>query len=333
MTSSRFPIGVAQTASGIRRSLRPASSASKPTSPAPTRPGVERPPAPARGQAHDDRAAGTSASRSSTSRAGSSRELVRASPQPPPITIALGVEDVHRTRAPSRAAGPIPSRSSSARSSPSRARSIRSRVRARAEHLLGLLRRPPRPSRRPRDGRGRCTSPGRRPVVLDHDVPELGRRADAPRYGLPSRISPPPTPVPRVSMIMRASRARPRPATRRSRPRWRRCRSRTAGRSGRRCAAGAERPRAGCSRTRRRAPSPGRPSTARRGRSPRTPSSNELLDGVLERPTTSSSEMVGVGTPCATPIPPSRSTTPAAIFVPPRSTPMTRFADMGPWLR
>ena len=41
-----------------------------------------------------------------------------------------------------------------------------------------------------------------RAVVVEHHVPELGAGSDEPRSGLPSRISPPPTPVPRVSMTM-----------------------------------------------------------------------------------------------------------------------------------
>ena len=64
-----------------------------------------------------------------------------------------------------------------------------------------------------------------------------------------------------------------------------------------------------------------------------TPSSNSSSTACSSAATTSSSEVVGVGNSVREPIPPSRSTIPAAIFVPPRSTPMTRFALTGPWLR
>jgi hypothetical protein len=56
---------------------------------------------------------------------------------------------------------------------------------------------------------------------------------------------------------------------------------------------------------------------------------DERADDVLERADHARSESVGVGTSSRDTIAPRRSMTPAAIFVPPRSTPMTRSADMG----
>ena len=180
MTSSRLPIGVAQTASGI--ALRRASSASNATKPAPTSP------------ASGPSSAGTTRT---SSRPGEQRlaphHLARGLEQVLVGGLApaaadhdrLRVEDVderaHRRAEPprdpvqdvERRAGRRPRRARSGRASPPRRRAPRPRPCSRR----------PR-SRRPRCARGRCSAPWHGAAVeLDHDVPELGGGADGAAVG------------------------------------------------------------------------------------------------------------------------------------------------------
>ena len=164
VTSSRFPIGVAQTASGISRV-----SASKAT--APRRSSRQR--SRARPGRRGTPCIGFSASRSITSRAGSSSSSPAAA-NPPPITISSGRTRSRGCRARSRACGR--SRSDLDRLRVALVRQPHEAVRvggraeaSRASLVRGLAGddttrggRARRSARRPRRGRSRCGRARRR---------------------------------------------------------------------------------------------------------------------------------------------------------------------------
>ena len=209
VTSSRLPIGVAQTASGTI-GYAAASSASKPTKPAPIRP-ADRAELGRHDPAPSSRI-GRSASRRMTSSAARMSAPRRRRRSRRRSTISSGskmfANDAH---APSRGAGRCRRGSRSACSSPSFARRT-SRCASAAGPNASCAR-----DRRCEPGHVRLqmAAPGARAlagpaVVDDHDVAELAAAAVAPRNGLPPMIAPPPRPVPRVS-ISRSSTPRPAP--------------------------------------------------------------------------------------------------------------------------
>ena len=205
VTSSRLPIGVAQTASGTSPRRAPRT---------PIIAGADH--AGRRCRAAPRRSDRVARRASSPSRRDAPRAPARASELAGRAEAAadddqLGLEDVRRRtrcrrrgtcrsrRAPRRAASrrPRPRRTSSSRVDP-RPNSFRAQ----------------RSRRGPATYDSRCPSPaaGRRAgaVGVDHDVAELGTAAGRAAIRRPSRIRPPPTPVPSVSITTsRAPRAAP----------------------------------------------------------------------------------------------------------------------------
>ena len=220
MTSSRLPIGVAQTASGIRP---PASSASNATSPAPTIPADV--PSSARTMRTESRI-GFSASRSSTSRAGAEQQLARGR-EPAADDDQLRVERVDEAAEPRAELAP----------------DLGEDLERRRVALVGEPDEPVRVGRRPerlaRELVGRLAGDVRLEVpaaaaaaedavVDDHDVAELGAGADRAAVRPAAEDQPAADPgAEREHDHVASSRARRRRATRRSPPRSRRCRSPT----------------------------------------------------------------------------------------------------------
>ena len=204
VTSSRLPIGVAQTASGIRprpsraprrrparrRSARPRCRARR------ARPGTSRGPS-------------TSTSRSCDLLRRLEQEVARGR-EAAADDDQLGVEDVDEARDPRAELLADPGqRSRCARGSPSRASADEAvRVGRRPERLARRARPRPCPTRTTRGARARQHRQGR-PSWTITMCPSSAPAPIEPRYGWPPRISPPPTPVPSVSMIMSVV---PRPA-------------------------------------------------------------------------------------------------------------------------
>ena len=186
--------------------------------------------------------------------------------------------------------------------------------------------RPRAPRRTARSGRARCTSRRRaRRRTSSTMWPSSAAAPTAPRYSFPSRTSPPPTPVPSVSITMYRVAAPgadlPLGERRRVRVVVDPDREREALAPSDRGSRGR---RAGCARTR----SPGRTLVDRR-RKPEADRQHAVVAQLLDRlvrgrradPPESRRRRPA---PAGAPIRPSRSTTPAAIFVPPTSTPIVR---------
>ena len=210
VTSSRLPIGVAQTASGTSARPSSASNADKRGADRDRPRRAELPPrrsaARASAGAHrldgGDASSAGSRSRSRPRRDAEPAADDRRAPAPKMFTKRADAAAEQRgrcRRAPRRASGDRPSvallderRGVGARAPAARARRGRPRCRRRT----------------PPGGRGPCRCPGTAGRPADDDVPEL--RPAAVR-GRPSRTMPPPTPVPSVS-ITRSSRARPAPS-------------------------------------------------------------------------------------------------------------------------
>ena len=251
-------------------------------------------------------------------------ELARAPPKPPPTTISSGSKMLTNETMPAPRWRPIPRAIARARSSPSSARRT-SRCASAAGPNASCAR---RVAACPRDVRLEMAAAGAgaqhgAPVVDDDDVPELGAGTVAPRNGSPpSDRAPPPTPVPSVSITRSLGAAAGADAPLGdARRRWRRCRSPreaealdhpvaevesasgmftepTTRRRAGRCGDGTPKP----TPRRRRRSAPRRPPRAARA--------------------TSSCESGGVGRSCADRPTRRASTSPARIFVPPRSTPI-----------
>ena len=323
MTSSRFPIGVAQTASGTAGPTPPRRS--------PRTRGDPRRSGPRRSRARPARAGGPlwrgpSASRRATSRAGSKRKLAAAVPKPPPTITSSGPKVFTSDPMPAPRRRPIEASAAIASASPPCARSTSCSAFAPSPHSSTAARSAAFPDA--------TDSRWPRPVQLPwHGGPSatttVWPSSAQPRKSRPARTTPPPTPVPSVSMI-RSSTSRPAP----------RFHSPSAAAFASFCTAVGSPNRS--SNTCRRFTSssgmliepsatPVRASITDGTPNPRPPTSSvRTASTAAASPSTSSSwEPVGVGTSCRSWTCPSRSSSPARIFVPPRSTPMTRCESTG----
>ena len=237
VTSSRFPIGVAQTASGTQPPRR-----------APRRRRARR----RRGRRRSRARRGRSCTprprrRAPRARTTSARaeDEVAGRAKPPPMTISSGLKTLTIEPMPEPRWAPMSARISFAPPSPWKASRTSWCASAASPNA---------------SARAACRVPGG--VGLDVAVAAAGAGRPSrtittcpssapapvePRYGLPPRISPPPTPVPSVSRSRRRRPALRRPSTRRSRPRSRRCRSRRGDGSARSSGPGSRGRRAGCS--------------------------------------------------------------------------------------